>query len=179
MFDLIFNFFQTKVERVEYAKQKFLNALKSVESEPLNQNLVLKARELGFKYESSARKYGVNINASRDGFDRIKDISIAHFRGLQRLNPDLYKLEKDGLNTDEIMVVIGGNWGDIPMTLTEWIEKGPGIRFLRQPFRVWNMRTGNEMSLEDIPIQYRNDEVSRKMIENGELDDPWKFENDN
>jgi hypothetical protein len=178
MFDLLFSLFQTKEEKVKYAKQKFFDALKHLEIDPLNENLLSKSYELGFNYEATARKFGVKINASRDGCDRIKDISIAHFRGLQKLNPQSTKLKNDKLNEDEVMVVISGNWGDIPMTLTEWIKKGPGMRFLRRPFRAWNLRTGDEMSLEDIPIQYRNDEVSRRMIENGELENPWNFETD-
>lgn len=174
MLDFIFNFFQGKEERVEHAKQKFLDSLMLVESEPLNQNLILKSRELGIKYEVLARKLGVNINASRDGFDRIKDISIAHFRGLQKLNAESSTSEDNKLNTDELMVVISGNWGDIPMTLTEWIERGPGQRIMRSPFRMWNLRTGEELSLEKIPEQFRNDINSIKRIVSGELEEPWK-----
>lgn len=34
------------------------------------------------------------------------------------------------------------------------------------------------MSLDEIPFQYRNNEESRKKIEDGEIPDPWTFETD-
>ena len=162
------------LKKVEAAKQAFLDSLKKIEENPLNEDFIDEARKLGFEYEKTAENLNVEINSSRDGFDRIKDITIAQFKGLQKLNRETATGESsNSLDPDEIMVVIGGNWGDIPMTLADWIVQGPGLRVLRSPFRAWHLRTGKEVPLNEIPPPYRNDFDSIKKIINGELKDPW------
>lgn len=183
MFDwLIIKFHKTfglsekaRNERVEAAKQHFLDSLREVENNPTVQVLLDNSLKLGYQYEWLARELEIDIKSSRDGFDRKKDIYVAQYNGLNKAELAI-STDENETNFDEIMVVISGNWGDIPMTLTEWAKNGPGIRFLRKPFRVWNLKTGREMSLDEIPLQYRNDEESRKKIENGEIPYPWNFE---
>ena len=72
------------------------------------------------------------------------------------------------------MVLISTEWVDIPMTLSEWIQMGPGRKVLRSPYRIWNLLTGDEMSVEDLPLPYRNSYESIEKIVAGELEDPWK-----
>jgi hypothetical protein len=166
---------ELRKKKVEVAKQIYLDSLREVENNPANQAVLNNSLKLGYQYEGLARELEVNIESSNDGFDRKKEIYVAQYKGLNKSELEISADEIEN-NFDEIMVVINGNWGDIAMTLSEWIRKGPGNRFLRQPIRAWNLKTGREMSLDEIPLQYRNNEESRKKIENGEISDPWDFE---
>jgi hypothetical protein len=162
------------LKKVEIAKQTFLDSLDKIEENPFSQKFIDEARELGREYERLAKSLNVDINSSRNGFDRIKDISIAQFKGLQKNSVENTTGELIGnFKPNEIMVVISGNWGDIPMTLAEWMKQGPGNRVLRSPFRSWNLKTGEEIPINEIPQPFRNDFDSIKKIINGELKDPW------
>ena len=166
---------ESRQQKVEAAKQIYLDSLREVENNPTNQAVLDNSLKLGYQYEGLARELEIDIESSRDGFDRKKEIYVAQYKGLNKSELEISSDEIEN-NFDEVMVVISGNWGDIAMTLSEWIRKGPGIRFLRKPFRAWNLKTGREMLLSEIPLQYRNNEESRKKIESGEIPDPWDFE---
>lgn len=167
---------QIKLRRVANAKENFCKSLEKIKRDPMNQKLVDEARTFGTKYRSLAKRLNIDIEGFNDGFDEIKDISVAHFIGLEKIAPPKPVAERVKINelfADEIMVVITGNWGDIPMTLEKWIQSGPGQRYLRSPFRIWNLRTGEELPLSTIPLAYRNDYESLRKIIDGEISDPW------
>ena len=166
---------ESRKKKVEAAKQIYLGSLREVENNPTNQAVLDNSLKLGYQYEGLARELEIDIESSRDGFDRKKEICVAQYKGLNKSDMEISSDEIEN-NFDEMMVIISGNWGDIAMTLSEWIRTGPGNRFLRKPVRAWNLKTGREMSLGEIPLQYRNNEESRKKIECGEISDPWDFE---
>jgi hypothetical protein len=77
------------------------------------------------------------------------------------------------MDQSQISVIIGHPFGDIEVTLEEWIIRGPGPRLFLRPVSVKNKSTGEPLPLEVIPIQYRNDRQSIEMIVSGQLSDPW------
>jgi hypothetical protein len=74
---------------------------------------------------------------------------------------------------DDIIVTISHPFGDVQVTLAEWIRRGPGPRPLVRPVAARSALTGEGLPLTVIPLQYRNDDESRALIERGELEDPW------
>ena len=73
-----------------------------------------------------------------------------------------------------IVVVIAHPYGDIEVSLAEWIAAGPGPRLFVRPIAAKDQVTGQALPLEVIPLQYRNDEESIRLIVEGQLVDPWK-----
>jgi hypothetical protein len=73
-----------------------------------------------------------------------------------------------------IVVVIAHSYGDIEVSLAEWIAAGPGPRLFVRPIAAKDQATGQALPLEVIPLQYRNDEESIRLIVEGQLVDPWK-----
>lgn len=74
---------------------------------------------------------------------------------------------------DDIIVTISHPFGEVHVTLSEWIRRGPGPRPLVRPVAARSALSGEELPLTVIPLQYRNDERSRAMIERGEIANPW------
>lgn len=107
---------------VKEAKQTFLDSLQEVENNPANQSILDNSLKLGYQYEELARELGIDIKSSRDGFDRKKDVYVAQYKGLNKDKLEISNEDNEN-DFDEIMVVISGNWGDIPMTLTDWKER--------------------------------------------------------
>jgi hypothetical protein len=79
----------------------------------------------------------------------------------------------DRIDPDDILVVIGHPFGDVEVSLADWIATGPGPRPLVCPVRARSRSTGLPVPLSAIPLRYRNDAQSRRAIQDGELDDPW------
>ncbi|HTP07217.1 MAG TPA: hypothetical protein VMP08_03145 [Anaerolineae bacterium] len=77
------------------------------------------------------------------------------------------------MNLSQITVTIAHPYGDIEVTLEEWIIQGPGPRLFVRPVSARNSSTREPLPLEVIPIQYRNDKQSIEMIVNGQIADPW------
>lgn len=77
------------------------------------------------------------------------------------------------VSPDDIIVTVAHPFEDIHVTLAEWIGRGPGPRPLVRPVAARSALTGEALPLTVIPVQYRNDEQSRAMIERGELENPW------
>jgi hypothetical protein len=50
---------------------------------------------------------------------------------------------------------------------------GPGPRPLLRPIAVRSRSTGKQLPLTVIPVQYRNDEESRRLIADGTIESPW------
>jgi hypothetical protein len=62
--------------------------------------------------------------------------------------------------------------GDVETTLRQWIETGPGPRpFVTIVAARW--RTRDLITLEAIPLQYRNSPESRRLQRLGVLPAPW------
>lgn len=75
------------------------------------------------------------------------------------------------LNID---VIIGHPFGDVRVSLEEWVRVGPGPRFLVKPIRALRRDTDEELPLSVIPVQYRNDVSYIRKIVNGLVPDPWQ-----
>jgi hypothetical protein len=73
---------------------------------------------------------------------------------------------------DDILVTVAHPWADIEVTLSTWIERGPGPR----PFVTITSarrRNGDPVPLSSIPLQYRNTAESRRLQRAGLLPSPW------
>lgn len=79
-------------------------------------------------------------------------------------------MNSNKLNVD---VIVRHNFGDIRVTLEEWINTGPGSRLRTAPVKVIDRDTNEELSPETIPLQYRNDQESIQAIVAGKITDPW------
>ena len=77
------------------------------------------------------------------------------------------------MDLSQIIVTIAHPFGNIEITLEEWIIQGPGPRLLARPVSAKNKAAGESLPLDVIPIQYRNDKQSIEMIVNGQVPDPW------
>ena len=77
------------------------------------------------------------------------------------------------IDTDDLILTIEHPMGRIETTFTQWIERGPGPRELVKPVAVRSRTTGQNLPLTVIPMRYRNDDESRRLIAEGEIDSPW------
>jgi hypothetical protein len=77
------------------------------------------------------------------------------------------------LDTDDLLVTIDHPFGRIEVPLTAWMAIGPGPRPLLHPIAVRSRSTGQQLPLTVIPLQYRNDEESRRLIADGTIESPW------
>ena len=77
-------------------------------------------------------------------------------------------------DNDDILLTIAHPAWDMNMSLATWILTGPGPRDRVRPIAARRKSTGEELPLTVIPLQYRNDDESRKLIASGDLLDPWK-----
>lgn len=75
---------------------------------------------------------------------------------------------------NEIAVIVAHPQGDIETSLETWMRNGPGTRKFVTVTRVFCKDTGEELPLSTIPLRYRNNTLSRRLIEAGILEDPWK-----
>jgi hypothetical protein len=73
----------------------------------------------------------------------------------------------------DVLVTIEHPFGQIEMPLKKWMKQGPGLRPLVRPIAARSRRTGESLPLEVIPLAYRNDETSRRLIAEGQLESPW------
>jgi len=79
-------------------------------------------------------------------------------------------MNEDRPNID---VIIRHNFGDVRVTLEEWIKNGPGPRLFIRPVKAIDRDSGEELPLDSIPFQYRNDLESIQAIIKGKIIDPW------
>jgi hypothetical protein len=73
----------------------------------------------------------------------------------------------------DVMVTIDHPFGTLEVPLAEWMSAGPGPRPLVRPVAARSKSTGEALPLEVIPLRYRNDEESRRLIAEGKLESPW------
>jgi hypothetical protein len=78
----------------------------------------------------------------------------------------------DPAEYDDVIVTVAHPWGGIEASLAGWIQVGPGSRPLVTIIRAWG-RDGSPVPLEEIPLQYRNTEESRRLQRLGLLPSPW------
>lgn len=74
---------------------------------------------------------------------------------------------------DEIVLVLTHPFGDIEVSMKQWIATGPGPRDLVRPIAAKRRTTGEPLPLDVIPLQYQNNEESRALISRGLLANPW------
>ncbi|GIH05631.1 hypothetical protein Rhe02_36980 [Rhizocola hellebori] len=79
----------------------------------------------------------------------------------------------EGLDLDDILVVIMHPFGNLEVTLRWWIENGPGPRPFVRPGRVRSRSTGQRLPFSTIPLSYRNTRQARQAIREGHLPNPW------
>jgi hypothetical protein len=78
------------------------------------------------------------------------------------------------LSDSGILVLVAHPFGDSWVPLEEWMRIGPGPRPLVQPVAAKRASTGEAIALATaVPLAYRNDEESRRLIAAGALEDPW------
>jgi hypothetical protein len=82
-------------------------------------------------------------------------------------------LMASSIDPEEIIVTIAHPHGDIEVSLGEWMRLGPGERPLVRPIAV-RKKTGEPLSISDIPLRYRNTALSRALIKAGLIENPWK-----
>jgi hypothetical protein len=63
--------------------------------------------------------------------------------------------------------------GPLEIPLSDWIEHGPGERDLLRPVAARDRRTGQHVSLREIPLRYRNTKLSRTLVLLRVLPAPW------
>jgi hypothetical protein len=76
-------------------------------------------------------------------------------------------------NRSDIIVVLEHPYGRVEVSLEEWISTGPGERPLVRPVEAKRKDSGQPLPLSVIPLQYRNNRLSRALIALGVLEDPW------
>lgn len=77
------------------------------------------------------------------------------------------------IDPEEVIVVIEHPFGRVEATLAEWMARGPGPRGLVRPVAARDRPTGRDLPLTVVPLAYRNDEESRRLIAEGRLESPW------
>jgi hypothetical protein len=73
----------------------------------------------------------------------------------------------------DVLVTVGHPFGKVEVPLTEWMATGPGPRSLVRPIAARSRHTGDSLPLAVIPLEYRNDETSRRPIAEGNIKSPW------
>jgi hypothetical protein len=79
----------------------------------------------------------------------------------------------DGLDLDDVLVVVMHPFGNLEVTLRWWIENGPGPRPFVRPGRVRSRSTGRRLPFGTIPLQFRNTRQARQAIRDGLVPNPW------
>jgi hypothetical protein len=74
---------------------------------------------------------------------------------------------------DDVLVTIEHPFGTLEVPLREWMVRGQGPRTLLRPSSARSRSTGEPLPLDVIPLAYRNDETSRRLIAEGKLASPW------
>jgi hypothetical protein len=65
------------------------------------------------------------------------------------------------------------NFGNVEATLAKWMEIGPGPRRYTRPIAARSRLTREPLPLTVIPMAYRNDDESRRLIAEGKIQSPW------
>ena len=77
------------------------------------------------------------------------------------------------IDTEDVLLTIDHPFGRIEVTLAEWMRTGPGPRKFVRPVEARRRSTGEALPLTVIPLRYRNDKETRRLIAEGEIEPPW------
>ena len=77
---------------------------------------------------------------------------------------------------DDLVVTLFHPHGTITVPLLQWISTGPGGRWGLRPMAVYDSRTGRQLPLRTIPLQYRNTWYVRLLLFVGVIANPWRNE---
>jgi hypothetical protein len=77
------------------------------------------------------------------------------------------------IDPEDVVLTIDHPFGRIEATLAEWMRTGPGPRERVRPIEARTRSTGEPLPLTVVPVRYRNDEESRRLIAEGALESPW------
>jgi hypothetical protein len=77
------------------------------------------------------------------------------------------------IRSEDVLVVVRHPFGEVEVSLVEWMAAGPGPRPMVRPVAARSRLNGEPLPLTVIPLRYRNDEQSRTTIRQGILTDPW------
>jgi len=73
---------------------------------------------------------------------------------------------------ENIEVFISHPFGDVYISLDDWMEQGPLRKYLR-PLKARCKNTGKRLPLSVVPFRYRNNLWSRLAIRFGWIENPW------
>lgn len=73
----------------------------------------------------------------------------------------------------DIVVTVQHPWSDIEVPLPEWIRIGPGPRRLVQIVAAKRRSTGQDVPMDEIPLEYHNSAHARDLQRRGQLPAPW------
>ena len=74
---------------------------------------------------------------------------------------------------ENIEVFISHPFVDFSISLKGWMERGPGPRRFVHPFEPFDKVTKEKLPHWVIPLEYRNNRLSRWLIARGRLVNPW------
>lgn len=78
-----------------------------------------------------------------------------------------------GIDPEDVVLTIDHPFGTVEASLAKWMATGPGPRPLVRPIAAKARSTGQPLPLSVIPLPYRNDEESRRLIAQGDIPSPW------
>jgi hypothetical protein len=78
-----------------------------------------------------------------------------------------------GTDPEDVVLTIDHPFGTVETTLAVWMANGPGPRPHVRPIAARSRSAGEPLPLTVIPLPYRNDEESRRLIEQGTIRSPW------
>lgn len=73
----------------------------------------------------------------------------------------------------DFIVTLDHPYGVVEIKLNEWMILGPGPRFLLKPRSLKSIETKKRVSLNKIPLKYRNTFLSRLLIKLHLIPNPW------
>ncbi len=76
------------------------------------------------------------------------------------------------LDPQDVLLYIDHPFGRVETTLADWMRTGPGLRARLRPIGARRRSTGESLPLTVVPMRYRNDEESRRLIAEGVLEPP-------
>jgi hypothetical protein len=82
-------------------------------------------------------------------------------------------MERNQLETKNILVTIAHPHGDVEVPLDDWVRIGPGPRPFLALTSARHRETGEPLPIDVVPIQFHNNPESLRRIAAGEFDDPW------
>jgi hypothetical protein len=77
------------------------------------------------------------------------------------------------VDPEDVILVLEHPFGRVETTLAEWMLKGPGPRPGVRPVEARSRADGGPLPLTVVPLPYRNDEESRRLISEGAIRSPW------